>query len=253
MNESEERFKHIELEINTCCDLDCFGCDRFSDVTTAPNMTVAQVVRFVDESLALSWEWERIRLLGGEPTLHPQFEACLGELLRYRQRFPHVFLQVLTNGHGKAAKYRDLCERHKVSLHAEAKEPGVTPPWFTNTRIVPLDRGMTGPLEPCGIFGIRGCGVGLTRHGYFLDGAGASIARVAGIDCGVMSLAEVTWERMLEQARLLCHLCGHWRDVDHPEPLALVADTGEVTGAYWTETLRKYHERKPTLRVYGEA
>lgn len=61
-----ERFKHIELEICTRCDLDCFGCDRLSDIkaTWMPAMTVEQVSRFVDESLALDWEWERIRLLG---------------------------------------------------------------------------------------------------------------------------------------------------------------------------------------------
>jgi len=245
-------FKHVELQINTACDLDCFGCDRFSDVITDPNMTLAQVQEFVDESLDLGWEWERIRLLGGEPTLHPQFESMLAELLRYRKHFPNVFLQVLTNGRGKSEKYRDLCQRHHVSLHAEAKTPGVTPQWFTNTRIAPVDRWPDiGAADPCGIFGVRGCGLGLTRHGYFLDGAGASVARVAGFDVGVMHLKDVTMDAMLAQAKVVCRVCGHWYEGGlRPPP---VTSTGEVTGKFWTETLAKFHREKPKLRIYGEA
>src|ERR1044072_6471890 len=97
------RFKHIELEINTACDLACFACDRMSDVASkgVPNMTVKQVRRFVDESLDEKWEWERIRLLGGEPTIHPQFREMASLLMEYRRYHPRVFLQVLSNGRGK--------------------------------------------------------------------------------------------------------------------------------------------------------
>lgn len=248
-----ERFKHVELEINTACDLACFGCDRMSDVTTAPNMTVAQVKRFVDESLSLKWEWERIRLLGGEPTLHPQFVDCVNLLLQYRQAFPSVFLQVLTNGLGKADKYRAWLIENGVSLHAEAKTREQDPPWFRNTRIVPVDRDHhVGALPPCGIFGIRGCGIGLTRHGYFLDGAGATIARVAGYDVGVMRLEDVTWDAMMKQSEVLCRVCGHWNPVDGQEVTKLVSETGKVTGEFWTRKLGEYRANKPRLRVYGE-
>jgi hypothetical protein len=252
-------FKHIELEINTVCDLSCFGCDRFSDVTTALNMTLVQVRRFVDESLDLKWEWQRIRFLGGEPTLHPQFGEMVGELLRYRkehvpQSDKPVFLQVLTNGRGKADKWREwLYERH-VNLHAEAKEPGVNPPWFWNTRIAPVDRDPhCGELEPCGIFGPQGCGVGLTRHGYFLDGAGAAVARVAGIDCGVMRLEDVTWESILEQGRKLCRLCGHWNPLSGRLVTRKVTETGEVTGKFWSEALAAYKANRSKLKVYGDS
>jgi hypothetical protein len=245
-------FLHIELEINISCDLDCFSCDRFSDVTAAPNMTVAQVRRFVDESLELGWEWQRIRLLGGEPTLHPQLHEIVEELIRYRMRFPKVFLQLLSNGRGKLKQHREWLVYRGVDPHVEGKEPGKTPDWFNNTRIVPLDRDPNcGPLPPCGIFGVHGCGIGLTRNGYFLDGAGAAVARVAGIDCGVMRLKDLTWQAMLDQAKLLCNKCGHHNPDSHLVTKK-VSETGEITGPFWSEALRKYQEKRPTLRVYGE-
>ena len=248
---SDHPFKTIELEILTACDLACFACDRMSDVTTAPNMTLDQVRRFVDESLELGWEWERIRLLGGEPTLHPKFLLMVEELMRYRASFPNVFLQVLTNGRGKADEHRAWLVERGISLHAEAKTKGVTPLWFANTRIAPIDRDPNvGELLPCGIFGPRSCGIGLTIHGYFMDGAGATVARVAGFDIGVMRLADVTMDAMLEQAKVLCRVCGHWNPPDR-----LVTEkgsaTGEATGAYWTATLAADKAKRPVLRVYG--
>jgi hypothetical protein len=252
MSPEVERFKHVEIQINTACDLDCFACDRMSDVITDLNMTVEQVALFVQESLELNWEWERIRLLGGEPTLHPNFRGCVNLLLEYRKRFPNVFLQVLTNGLGKAAQYREWLTAERVSLHAEAKQRNVTPIWFNNTRIVPIDRDPTiGELPPCAIFGIRGCGIGLTRHGYFLDGAGASIARVAGHDIGVMRLRDLNWEAMMEQSKILCRICGHWNPWGINQSQR-VTETGEVTGQFWTETLAAFNKQKPKLRIYGQ-
>lgn len=250
----ESQFKHIELEINTVCNTNCFGCDRFSDIASkgVPAMTVDQVAFFVEESLALEWEWERIRLLGGEPTLHKDFVELVNLIIEYRKYYPNCFLQILTNGIGEKPKeYREWLVRNNVSLHAETKEKGVTPEWFHNTRIVQVDRDPNcGEVSPCGIYGIRGCGIGLTNAGYFLDGAGASVARVAGYDIGIMRLEDVTHEAMIEQSKILCRVCGHWNPDDHLLT-EKVTKTGEVTGPFWTERLAEYKENKPILKVYG--
>lgn len=246
-------FKHVELEINAACDCDCFGCDRFSDVLPGPNMTVAQVELFVRESLELGWQWERIRVLGGEPTLHPQFREIIELVCRYRRVHPKCFVQVLSNGRGKLEHHRDWLLDRGVDPHVEGpKTPGVTPDWFTNTRIVPVDRDPSvGTLLPCGIFGPRGCGLGLTPHGYFLDGAGAAIARVAGLDVGVMKLRDVTTEAMLKQAEVLCRLCGHWTAPGSSERPPKVSETGQVTGQFWADRIMAYKLRRPIMTSYG--
>lgn len=247
-------FRTVEIEICTACDLACFGCDRMSDVTNAPNMALEQVSLFVDESIVLAWPWERIRVLGGEPTLHPRFMDIVKLLCAYRHLHnKEVFLQVLSNGQGKSAKFVDTLRDNGVDLHFEQKHPGVQPGWFRNTRIAPVDRDPdVGALEPCGIFDRRGCGIGLTRHGYFLDGAGASVARVAGLDIGVMHLKDVTMAVMMEQSKVLCRLCGHWNPKDGPEVTEQVSETGHVTGAFWTKALADYNSGKTRkLGLYG--
>jgi hypothetical protein len=250
-----QRFKHLEIQINTACDCACFGCDRYSDVIHDTNMSVDQVWLFVQESIEQNWEWERIRLLGGEPTLHPHFMEIVHALIAYREEFPGVFLQVLTNGLGKIETYRQRLLDLNVDPHVEAKTVGETPIWFTNTRIAPIDRDPhITELPPCGIFGLRGCGIGLTRHGYFLDGAGASIARVAGYDIGVMELRQVTWDAMEAQAKVVCRVCGHWNPPGTtPEQLAprKVTSTGEITGPFWDEKIAAYQLSRPPMRLYG--
>jgi len=109
-----------------------------------------------------------------------------------------------------------------------------------------------GALPPCAIYGPHGCGVGLTRYGFFLDGAGATVARVAGHDVGVMHLRDVTPANMLKQAAVLCRICGHWNPVDGPVVSRLVSDTGMVTGDFWTKKLAEFETNRPVLRVYGE-
>ena len=105
--------------------------------------------------------------------------------------------------------------------------------------------GSADPLPPCSIFGIRGCGLGLTKHGFFLCGAGASIARVCGLDIGVMRLADVTWDAMLKQAEQLCMLCGHHETVlNEPKDC-------EVS-PFWENAFAAWRREKPQLPLYGD-
>jgi len=244
-----ERFAHVEIEINSRCDCNCWGCDRFIDVAPTGPMTVEQIEHFVAESLNLEWRWERIHILGGEPTLHQQFVPIVETLCRYRDRYPDCLVRVISNGRGQLAAYRTWLTAREVPIRIEAKAPGIEPDWFRNVRIAPCDEVPEhSQVPPCGIFGIRGCGLGLTKHGFFLCGAGASIARVVGLDIGVMQLRHVTHAAMLKQAKSLCHICGHWSGPGYPPKL--ISETGPVMSPFWQRTLADWMPRPMTL--YGK-
>jgi len=241
------RSRHAEIEINTSCDCLCPCCDRFVDVAPTSDMTLEQVKHFVRESLELDWEWGRIHVLGGEPTLHPEFLAILEELLRYRERHPSLLLRVISNGSGKLARYRQWLQEHGIVLNVESKAGGRRlPPWFCNMWLAPQDQpgAVPGePVEPCAIFGIEGCGLGITKHGIFLCGAGAAIARVVGLDIGVQHLSQVTYALMLDQARELCHLCGH--------TLGIPATEGLRRSPFWEAAIANYQAAPPRMSLYG--
>ncbi|MCA9518065.1 MAG: radical SAM protein, partial [Myxococcales bacterium] len=79
----------IEIDITYLCNLHCMNCNRsVTQAREAMHMPMEMITRFVDESLATGKRWRRIRVLGGEPTLHPQFEQVVSELVRYKASYP---------------------------------------------------------------------------------------------------------------------------------------------------------------------
>jgi hypothetical protein len=216
-------------------------------------MTPEQVKQFVGESLDLNWEWTRIHILGGEPTIHPRFREMIEPLMEYRRHHPNVLLRVISNGNGKLAEHHGWLRDSGVVVNIEGKRRDVTPSWFRNMRHAPIDDDpQCTHKPPCSIYGQGegGCGIGLTRHGYFLCGAGAAIARVLGLDIGVMRLEDLTHEAMLKQADEICHLCGHWNPTDGTLRANMLRKTGNVMGPFWAEQLRDW-QPKP-MSIYGE-
>src|SRR3989338_5929729 len=99
----------IEIEIITACNLRCFNCDRSSrQAVSGEFMSVSQVESFVNESIGLNWNWKVINILGGEPTLHPQFFEILEMIKKYKLFNPNSEITLATNGHGEIVKKRLL-------------------------------------------------------------------------------------------------------------------------------------------------
>lgn len=95
--------KSIEIDITWDCNLYCYNCNRSCrQAPTDDQMTVEQIQQFVDESQQAAIQWERIRVIGGEPTLHPQLFNILDVLLAYRHHQnksqPNSRIEVVTNG-----------------------------------------------------------------------------------------------------------------------------------------------------------
>ncbi len=75
----------IEIDITYRCNLRCVNCNR--SIARAPenlDIQVDKIAKFAEDSLRRSVRWRRIRLLGGEPTLHPQFMQIVELLRSYR-------------------------------------------------------------------------------------------------------------------------------------------------------------------------
>ena len=236
---------HVELEITTMCSRSCLNCDR--SIRQAPSkehMSVGQVERFIEESFALDWRWKRIGILGGEPTLHPQFFRVLDVIGDYKKKYPRCRVELTTNGCGAQVE-EVLAEIPAwVEVWNSAKTSNVND--FVSYNVAPDDleeyqcRDFS---QGCWITNI--CGLGLSRYGFYPCGAGASLDRVFGFDIGVKSLRDVNVSKMQGMLPLLCRLCGHFKENYGTD---LVTD--EEISRSWKRAYKNYQVKKPKLSLY---
>jgi len=234
-----ELLKHVQLEITTCCNLACPSCDR--NCGTAPSaerMSLEQIKKFVDESIEAEHQWRRIDVIGGEPTLHPELAQILIEIKRYKDWSKRCKVRLTTNGTGDKVK-SVICNLPEwVEIRNSEKEKGKRK--FDAVNDAPIDKGVTDALA-CSI--PWRCGLGLSRYGYFLCGAGASVARVFGIDVGIDSINSLTIEALQHQQRELCKLCGHSRSKPKETD-------GQVTSHHWKYAFKHYKRNSSRLELY---
>lgn len=208
----------IELDITYACNLHCSGCNR--SCTQAPSrsrMTLEQVEAFVADTVKQRRKWRRIRVLGGEPTLHPHFFEILRLLRGHRDSYsPDTRIEVTTNGHGEYVKKRIEEIPADVWINNTEKETS-DQSGFATFNSAPRDRADYEKVDyrnGCSI--LKDCGVGLTPQGYYPCAIAGGIDRLLGGERGRERLP-VSNEKMEEELRFFCSLCGHFKRELPPE------------------------------------
>lgn len=211
--------KLIELDITYLCNLKCNNCNR--SCSQAPqnlNMPLQTVVDFVNESIKKTSNWNRIRVLGGEPTLHPQFLSIINELLRYKEHNPVCIVEVVTNGHGSKVQeaLRKLPESISIdnSYKLNSDQPTFIP--FNLAAIDDPKFIFSDYRNGCSI--IRDCGIGFTSTGYYPCAIAGGIDRITGQSIGRTTIPEDS-DDMRDILDCACRLCGRFKEDFVPEKL----------------------------------
>lgn len=193
----------VEIELTTRCNLLCLHCDRRCSKAPANiDLPVSFIEKFVDESLSLRYPWQKISLIGGEPTLHPNLRDIIAILKEYVKAVDCELLLV-SNAYGSHVN-KILGEiSGELTIIKRPKTNNET--WFNNMDLAPVD--FVSQVSSC--HNTQNCGLGLSALGYFPCGAGAAIARTVGFTKGIMSLKEVSEESMTQLLQQLCQYCGH--------------------------------------------
>ena len=94
--------RNLEIDINYKCNVLCCNCSRScAQAPSREQMTPEQIRHFVSENIEKGHTWKKIKICGGEPTLHPRIEEIVSILLKYRQvHSPETVIELDTAGHG---------------------------------------------------------------------------------------------------------------------------------------------------------
>lgn len=242
----------IEIDLTYLCNLHCNNCNRSSaQAPEAIHIGLSAVRQFVDDSLSAKRHWSRIRLLGGEPTLHPDFMAILGELERYQAEYPDTSIQLVTNGYGR--KVKRILQAIPKSIYVEnSSKSSDVQPGFGPFNLAPQDSPMylwTDYRNGCAIAST--CGIGLTPQGYYPCAIAGGIDRVQGLRRGRKRLPSPT-DEMRDLMDTACRLCGRFRDGHYvPEKLRPPLLKQE-TSSSWQKIYTDWQSRAQTATRLSE-
>ena len=234
----------IEIDITYACNLHCLNCNR--SVTQAPDhlhMPVSMISAFVQDSIVRGIRWQRIRVLGGEPTLHPEFSAIMAGLLGYRQWCPSCRIEVVSNGYGDAVKQKLDALPNDIWIENSNKASAIQPT-FRPFNMAPIDDPAFAKADfsnGCAI--MQDCGMGLTPLGYYPCAVAGGIDRILGAELG-RSRLPADHDQMLDATKSLCQLCGRFQD-GHFIPKPLRSPMTEVQmSPTWTELYSQWRLRR---------
>lgn len=233
----------IEIDITYFCNLRCLNCNR--SCTQAPSdehMPLEMISKFVDDSINQRKVWRRIRVLGGEPTHHPEFNAIINELCRYQSTFPACKVEVVSNGHGR--KTRNSLEGlpENIVIENTAKNSRVQPD-FAPFNQAPQDQRkyrFADYSNGCAI--MNECGIGLTSRGYYPCAVAGGIDRVLGVSHG-RKMIPLKDDSMADLCESACRLCGRFEDGHYVPPKLRPRLETEVISTSWQDLYRAWKVR----------
>ena len=224
----ENLLNKVQLEITSACNLKCHNCDRScGQAPSEEQMDVEDIKSFLLDIDHYEWKWDRIDILGGEPSLHPKLYKIFRLLVAYKIYNPKCKFRYTTNGVGPLAELAEMMVPRWTSVRNSKKDKKKHS--FVAYNLAPCDFGYDDP-PVCDI--PWRCGLALTKNGYYLCGAGAAIDRVFQFGIGIEKLGDVSVQTLAEQSKILCRLCGH-----APTPVRKRTDKEEIS-----KTLAKAYE-----------
>src|ERR1035437_1664883 len=247
----------IEINITYACNLRCYNCNRScGEAPTGMQMTVDQIQYFIKESVAARYCWNRIAIIGGEPTTHRQLFEIVDLLREYRDLYsPHTSIEVWTNGYGANANRVISQLPLDVVIINDKKDPAVKAvPTFVSFNVAPGDLDEYGDADfRNGCWITEHCGMGLGPSGYYPCGIAPGMDRIFGWNVGLQSLPsrDDPMQGLLDR---FCRNCGFFKRRSHARGSTLEAPLGgPVSPSTWDRAYSEYRRQAPRLVQYGES
>lgn len=233
----------IEIDIIYDCDLKCFNCDRFCrQAPSKEYMTINQIEYFIEESRSNEVKWDKISILGGEPTLHPQVVQIVNLLCN---AFPKTTFHFVTNGFNTNRVNEVLPQIPKIVTIINTKKKFINNVFYPVTS-APRDYPEYKDTDfTKGCYLCMSCGMSLNCYGYYPCAVSAAIDRVLGFDMGRKTFPSQC-DLMLDELKLFCSYCGLFKDKHR------TVQDDDVMSATWRRVIEKYNIKRPVLTRYRQ-
>lgn len=236
--------KYIEVDITHNCNMKCINCSRSCrQAPTIEGMNAQQIKKFVKESIDNKIKWEIIRVMGGEPCLHPNLIKILNILLEYKKKeSPNSTIELTTNGFGK--KVKESLNRVPEDVKVINTSKKSSNQFFYKFNKAPKDSIIYKFADfSNGCPAIKNVGFGLNRYGYYPCANAGSIDRVLGFDIGRKKLPSKD-DLMRDLLNKFCRYCGIFGYG------STIRFNKEIISKVWKEAYDKYKKKKPKLSLY---
>ena len=254
----------IEIDITYQCNLNCINCNRMCRQAPSTDMMFAsQIYKFINDSMDNNIIWNQIRILGGEPTLHPDFIDIIQALLTYQSlSSTSTILILFTNGYGSKVKkmiskipkkvylenndlnFDNYRGKHGILIADHWKKDPNTVNYFVPINEAPID---DNNYKNCdfskGCKQINECGIGLTPYGYYPCSIAGAIDRVVGYNKGVKKF---NINDIMSLTSIFCPLCGMFKETSEK----IYRTYTEEKSDFWINALEKYKEYIPKLDLF---
>ena len=225
---------NFEIDITYRCNLACKWCDRLcgTEFRRPIDMTATQLERYVSIIAPHINRRSSIRILGGEPMLHPQIFKMLDILIQAIRPLIEFPITIVTNGYGEKVnnvltqirECYDTCDNSHLSTNTTLRPSSskqfcivasktLRPEAYVEQYHTSVTRAaidfmsrseITKYAETCWVR--RTCGYGITAHGIFIcAGAAPSICGLFKLNPGLDHFPTTKEED--EQAERICEYC----------------------------------------------
>lgn len=244
----------IEIDITYECNLKCYNCNRScTQAPTEESMSLFQIQQFLTESIQLKKQWELINILGGEPTLHPDFLEIV-HIIWHDYIIPHsptTILQITSNGYSEQTQHllAALPKSENIVLDAASFKDSRQVAYFTPFNLAPIDDDRFKNADfSKGCWVIAYCGIGLNKYGYYVCSAAGGIDRIFGFNQGIQKLSDVN-ESIKAQLNTFCRYCGNFSEYadnqgDFIPRCEKAALTKPILSHTWQKQYKTYNQGK---------
>jgi hypothetical protein len=202
--------EYIEIDVTYRCNLKCINCNRScAQAPSNAGIPVSDLEKFLKQSIAQQVQWKRIRILGGEPTLHSHLVDIVDLFRDYQLKHnPSVRLVMGTNYFGN--QVRQVLEKLPASIEIKSTLKSSRVNLFKPFNVAPVDTFFNRYSDyTCGCRIIEDCGLGLTPSGYYMCAVAGGIDRIFKYHLGRKALPG-PMDTLSDQMSAFCRLCGHF-------------------------------------------